>query len=231
MFPTPHGGRAQKTATQGEDGGSGPPLNHFSSVPGAGFTQLKRGQVLVSEGEMASFGYLVVSGLALESTILADGRRHVFDLIGCGDICGAPPAAPSEVTVQAASDMRLLRFPLGSAQRRMGADPQLTDVFAASTSARLDRARRKLVALGCLKTEQRTAQFLIWTTERLDIDGGVAPLYLSRQEIGEYLGMSSETVSRALSHLRRLGLIRMPTPQSFDIPDREALEAFIQSDA
>jgi CRP-like cAMP-binding protein len=203
----------------------------LARLSGAGLVRLRRGRTLISEGEAVSFGFLVMSGMAMEAVLLADGRRHVLDLLEPGDMCGVDRDDRARRTVQAVTENRLLRFPLGGFRRLLREDRAFAEATADHVSRRFARAERKLVAIGCLSAEQRTAQLLLWLAAHADRCGyaaqASAPLPLSRTDMGDYLGVSGETVCRALSRLKALDLVRMPNPHRFSIPDRDLLSTFI----
>lgn len=203
----------------------------LSRLSGTGQLRLRRGRTLIAEGEALSFGFLLMSGMAMEAVMLPDGRRHVLDLLEPGDLCGVDREQPSRRTVQAATDLRLLRFPIGGFRRLLSEQQGLAAAAAEIATRRYARAERKLVAIGCLNAEQRTAQLLLWLAERADNCGaggrGTVLLPLNRVDMGDYLGVSGETVCRALSRLKALGLVHMPNPHRFSLPNRRSVAEFI----
>lgn len=203
-------------------------LSHLS---GAGQVRLRRGRTLITEGETLQFGYLLLSGMAMEAVMLPDGRRHVLDFAEPGDLCGVDREQPARRTVQAVTELRLLRFPIGGFRRLLGERQGLAAAVAEIAARRYARAERKLVAIGCLNAEQRTAQLLLWLAERAEHGGagarGSVLLPLNRADMGDYLGVSGETVCRALSRLKALGLVIMPNPHRFSLPDRRGLAEFV----
>lgn len=222
-----------------ENAGTGSPrrlVALLGRLSGAGATRLGRGRVLAAQGDAPSFGYVLLEGLAIETTLLSDGRRHILDLLGPGAFCGVEAGPRLERSVEAITALALFRFPLGGFRRLLVEDRDVAEALAVERAGRLARAQRKLVALGCLNAEQRVAQFLLWAVERAARLGeapgpdGAAPMPLGRAEIGEYLGLSAETVCRALSRLRALGLLEMPGAHRFAAPDPAALAAFVADD-
>ncbi len=81
--------------------------------------------------------------------------------------------------------------------------------------------------LGILTAEARVARFLVSLTERfvgMGYSGKLFNLRMTRQEIGSYLGLTMETVSRTLSAFNDMGLITV-RQRSVGINDPEALRA------
>ncbi|MGB6103363.1 MAG: fumarate/nitrate reduction transcriptional regulator Fnr [Pusillimonas sp.] len=79
-------------------------------------------------------------------------------------------------------------------------------------SKEISRSHQLVMALGALRSEQRLAAFLINLSQRLAALGYSSSefiLRMSREEIGNYLGLTLETVSRLFSRFARDGLIRV----------------------
>jgi len=90
--------------------------------------------------------------------------------------------------------------------------PSLHNQIRLLLSRELSRSQRMLLALGCATSERRLIGFLLNLSERL-ATLGYSPneflMRMSRAEIGNYLGMTLETVSRIFSRLAREGLIKV----------------------
>lgn len=84
--------------------------------------------------------------------------------------------------------------------------------------------------LGTMRAETRVVAFLLNLSQRF-VARGYSPvefhLRMSREEISSYLGLTIETVSRALSHLRDSGLIAVQKKhiQLLDVPALKSLLA------
>ena len=79
--------------------------------------------------------------------------------------------------------------------------------------------------LGRQAAKERVASFLLLLAERSDAEEGEAfETPMSRQDIADYLGLTIETVCRALSDLKRARLIAIPNVHQIVINDREALQ-------
>jgi len=90
--------------------------------------------------------------------------------------------------------------------------PTLQQQFRRLMSREITRSHQMLAALGAMRSEQRVAAFLLDLSERyaaLGYSSTEFVLRMSREEIGNYLGLTLETVSRLFSRFGREGLIRI----------------------
>ncbi|MGB3289268.1 MAG: fumarate/nitrate reduction transcriptional regulator Fnr [Burkholderiaceae bacterium] len=99
-------------------------------------------------------------------------------------------------------------------------------------SKEINRSHQLIMALGALRSEQRLAAFLVNLSQRLVALGYSASefiLRMSREEIGNYLGLTLETVSRLFSRFAREGLIRVQQ-REVHILDMRNLQALAGTD-
>lgn len=90
--------------------------------------------------------------------------------------------------------------------------PALQHQLRRLTSKEIKRSQQLVMSLGVLRSEQRLAAFLVNMSQRLSILGYSSTefvLRMSREEIGSYLGLTLETVSRLFSRFAKEGLIRI----------------------
>ena len=114
--------------------------------------------------------------------------------------------------------------------------PSLLHVMHVAMSAQLAREREWRLALSTLPADARLADFLRSWAQRLahrELRTDHVTLRLTRAEIGNYLGMTLETVSRSFSRLASLGLVAFDSKgrRHFAIPDVQALVAFVDAKA
>ena len=120
-------------------------------------------------------------------------------------------------------------MPLASLTRLGYECPSLEALLYPVLSRELVRVQNMAWTLGTLGAEGRVAAFLLNMSERLGALGYSRcsfNLRMTRQEIGSYLGLKLETVSRALSTLNAAGIIQVHQ-RSVDIVDADALRAVI----
>src|SRR5690606_20814403 len=92
----------------------------------------------------------------------------------------------------------------------LGTEPSLQERFWQLMGNQINRDHEVMLWLGSLKAEERVASFVLSLLDRLHMIGFSASamvLRMTREEIGSYLGLSLETVSRAFSRFKQLGLL------------------------
>jgi CRP/FNR family transcriptional regulator, anaerobic regulatory protein len=111
--------------------------------------------------------------------------------------------------------------------------PELLAILHEAMSREIGRDRDSMLSLCTLPADARVADFLRYWADSLAERGlrtDQITLRLSRAEIGNYLGMTLESVSRALSRLARASVIRFNEKgrRDIEIPELGALSAFIE---
>ena len=111
--------------------------------------------------------------------------------------------------------------------------PELLPVLHGAMSLAITRERDSLMSLCTLSADERVAEFLCHWVESLARRGlrtDQIILRMTRAEIGSYLGMSLESVSRALTRFERAALIRFAEKgrREVQIVDVDALAGFAQ---
>jgi CRP/FNR family nitrogen fixation transcriptional regulator len=87
----------------------------------------------------------------------------------------------------------------------------------------LEHAEDQMMLLGRKSALEKVAAFLLETDRRLS-GTGVFALPMSRRDIADYLGLSLETISRELSHLRALGILKFASQRQIVLEDRQKLQ-------
>ncbi len=130
--------------------------------------------------------------------------------------CEAIALEDSEVCEVTFEDLEVLGRELPALQKR----------FHQILSREIQRDHQIMRVLGCKTAEQRLAVFLLDLSERYE-SRGYSPasfhLRMSREEIGSYLGLQLETVSRLFSNFRKRGLIEVER-RHLILTDRPALQ-------
>jgi len=188
----------------------------------ASIRRIKAGETLYLEGDAAPFCYQVVSGVVKEYNTLEDGRRQVADFYGVGELFGISELDEQLHTAEAITDCAVRCYPRETFIQAIASSPALSHHFLDTLMTRLHRARERMVMLGRMSAVQRVTAFLLRLSEEQETIDDIH-LQMSRQDIADHLGLTIETVCRALTELKKRGLIVMPSARLYSIPDEDGL--------
>ncbi|MBC8022939.1 MAG: helix-turn-helix domain-containing protein [Burkholderiales bacterium] len=169
--------------------------------------RVKRGNTLYRSGEAFSAVYAVCAGFFKCSVVLEDGRDQVTGFHMAGEIVGMDGIGSGQYTTDAIAleDSEVCIIPYARFEEA-GMQRQLHKAM----SRELVRNQGVMMLLGTMRAEERLAAFLLNLSMRFAARG-FSPsefhLRMTREEIGSYLGLSLETVSRHFSRFQEDGLI------------------------
>ena len=176
--------------------------------------RVKAGHTLYREGDRFQFIYAVRSGTFKSSLTLPDGREQVSGFQMAGELMGldgvAQGAHASSST--ALEDAEICAIPYAQLNELASQSPSLQHVVSKLMSREIVREHSLMMLLGSMNAEERLAAFLLNLSQRLKARGYSASefhLRMSRAEIGSYLGMKLETVSRTFSAFQQQGLLEV----------------------
>ena len=187
-------------------------------------------------GEPVPFVATVTEGVARLSKTMEDGRTQTVGLLLPGDFLCHPLRGTCEFDISAASDLQLCCFPRGPFLQLLEDTPSISRQIMSMALDELDAARDWMVLLGRKTAREKIATFLDMIARRQMslqgiLGGSTMTLPMGRAEIGDYLGLTIETVSRQLSVLKRDGVIRFEDQRKFRILDAAALHDATGDDA
>ncbi|UDL90752.1 helix-turn-helix domain-containing protein [Mesorhizobium sp. PAMC28654] len=173
------------------------------------------GSEIYAQGEKAGAFYQVEFGAVRIYRLLADGRRQISAFHLAGETFGFEAGTTHHFFAEAinATGVRAFRF-------TSGADMSHQLLHLALKG--LTKAQEHLLVLGRQNAIERVAAFLVDMAER---QGGLrqVELPMSRMDIGDYLGLTIETVSRVFTRLKDKGVIRLLNLRSIEIVKHDAL--------
>lgn len=174
----------------------------------------RRQDILFRAGDPITNFFKITRGLVAVSRTLDDGRRQIVALRIAGDCVGFLHT-DGRYTFEghAITDVEACAF----SRRRFDELAQRYPALAAATADALVRAQREagelVLAMGQLRSTERVAYFLAKMhalyASRFGNTATVG-LDMNRGEIGDYLGLTIETVSRSIAKLKKRGLISLP---------------------
>lgn len=189
----------------------------------------KTGQRIHTIGQAFDTFYVVNSGFLKTVSIDEFGNGQVLSFPMKGDLLGVDGIYTKKHSSEAValSDCNLILLPFKNLIALGRAHAELEQAVYCLLSRELMRKQVLLNMLGALCAEARVARFLVSLADKyaeIGYSGQRFTLRMSRQEIGSYLGLSLETVSRTLSALNEMGLISVDQ-RAIRINDREMLKA------
>ena len=187
---------------------------------------LAPGQPLFDEGEEADYVFNVTAGCMKVYKLLPDGRRQVTGFLFAGDFLGLANQEIYAFSCEAVSNATLCRFPRRRLEALMGRFPQLENRLLSVASHELAAAQEQMLLLGRKTARERIASFLIALSKSARRRGqpeNPVRIPMTRADIGDYLGLTTETVSRAFTQLKSDDLIAPQLGGQIEILDREAL--------
>src|SRR5471030_79137 len=175
-------------------------------------TRVGRGEILYRSGDRFTSLYAVRNGFFKSTAVLENGRDQVTGFSMTGEVLGMDGIGPerhtcntialenSDVCVISFTRLRTLAHEIPSLQRH----------FYKMMSREIEREHGVMLLLGSMNAEERLAMFLLDLSQRFAARGYSASefnLRMTREEIGSYLGLKLETVSRIFSKFQEEGLI------------------------
>jgi CRP/FNR family transcriptional regulator len=173
-----------------------------------GRRRVKEGQELYREGERFQYLYAVRSGTFKSTLMLPDGREQVTGFRMAGELMGLDGLASGEHASSAVAleDAEICSIPYVQLAAAAAAHPGMQQVLSRLMSREIVREHGLMALLGSMNAEERVASFLLNLSQRMKARG-YSPrefhLRMSRAEIGSYLGIKLETVSRTLSSFQQ----------------------------
>jgi CRP/FNR family nitrogen fixation transcriptional regulator len=176
------------------------------------------GAEIYAEGDRLGALYRLVYGVVRVYRLLADGRRQICAFHRAGEIFGFEAGAERHFFADAVN-------PVGLRVLRPGGEVETSRGLLNLALNSLERAHDHLLTVGRNDAMGRVAAFLL--EMGADRDGEALreiDLPMSRADIGDYLGLTIETVSRVLTRLKSARVIRLASTRHLEILRRDVLE-------
>jgi CRP/FNR family transcriptional regulator len=191
-------------------------LNALDLATFSAMARLKRkarrsGQLFCAGDTLLSL-YVVRSGMFKTVTVSQEGRPKITGFYLPGDPMGLEGIGEGTYAFDAIAleDSEVCVIPLAQLENMASVVPDLLKELVRVLSTEITRDHRLTTLLGCMDAEQRVARFLLSLADRyhqLGYASNALLLHMTRDDIASYLGLSSETVSRIISRLRRRGVL------------------------
>ncbi len=174
--------------------------------------RVKRGDTLFSAGAEFSAVYAIRSGFFKTSVVDGEGREQVTGFHMGGELMGLDGLGSGMYhgTAVALEDSEVCVLPYALIEEMAREVPALQRNLHAVLAREIVRDHGVMMLLGSMRAEERLATFLINLSKRFVRRGYSASdfhLRMTREEIGSYLGLKLETVSRLFSAFQKDGHI------------------------
>ncbi len=185
------------------------------------------GAALVREGDAAEHLFNITSGSVRVYKLLPDGRRQIVGFLFAGDFLGLATGDRYAFSAEALEPVTVCKFRKSAYRKLLVELPDLEAALLERASHELAAAQEQMLLLGRKTAQERFATFLLDLAARVARSGGeanMARLSMTRAEIADYLGLTTETISRVTSKLKTSGVIRLMSQSEIRIvqPDRLA---------
>ncbi len=188
--------------------------------------EIEAHQPIIDEGEPADYLFNVTGGAVKLYKLLPDGRRQITGFLFEGDFLGIAMNDLYNYSAEAVGRVTLCRFPRRKLELLLDEFPKLEKRLLAMASNELVQAQDQMLLLGRKTAREKIVSFLLSLSERAVKRGsGASPIALpmGRADIADYLGLTTETVSRTITRLKRSGAVRLLPGGLIELPDAAVL--------
>lgn len=176
--------------------------------------KVRAGQMLYREGDRFQYIYAVRSGTLKSSLMLSDGREQVSGFHIAGELVGLDGVAQGQhaSATMALEDSDVCAISYAALSDLAAGITGLQHIISRLMSREILREHSLMMLLGSMNADERLVAFLLNLSQRYAARGYSERefhLRMSRAEIGSYLGMKLETVSRTFSAFQQQGLLEV----------------------
>ncbi len=186
---------------------------------------------LFDEGEPALHLSNMVEGAVKLYKLLPDGRRQITGFLFPGDFLGVALNETYAYSAEAMTDVRLCRFPRQRMEGLLRDLPKLEHRLLERAGNELVAAQEQMLLLGRKTARERLASFLLSLSARAAKRGQPASpldLPMSRADIADFLGLTTETVSRTFTQFKKAGVIGLPGQSLVELLQPDTLAALAE---
>jgi CRP/FNR family transcriptional regulator len=198
------------------------------SLAHASLRRVEAKEFVFAEGDPTTHLFRVETGAVTLYKILADGRRQIVGFAYPGDMIGLGSQGEHVMNAQAIKPTRLRCLPVATLHQSAAKDPTLGFKLYEALARELAATRDLMLTTGQRSATERVVSFLLAFSRR-NARNGQDPaefeLPMTRADIGDFLGLTIETVSRTFTKLKTLGLIELPQSNRVKLVDLDELES------
>jgi CRP/FNR family transcriptional regulator len=197
------------------------------------------GDEILNQEETSQLFAVIVSGVVKLTRMLPDGREQIVGLLTATETLGEVNASVSHNSAECVTDVELCCFKRTQFEAVLREHSELGQYLLLKSRQDLEKAQQLMTLLGRMGAIEKVASFLLWLwreeqshcLHKAESDGNpTINLLLKREEIATFLGATIETISRNISKLRTMGMIKLIDTKVIEITDIQGLRRIAQSD-
>lgn len=172
--------------------------------------RFRRGEKIYAEGDRADFVFNIISGVVRSNKVLPDTGKHIVGFLFPDDVVGLAEEGHYVNSAEAVTAVTAYRIPSTVLQTRLLRDPALEFQIICKLCHELREAQRHAFLLSTRRALPKIARFLLMLNSNQVARGETTDevyLPMSRSDIGDYIAMSPEAVSRSFRNLVSHGVI------------------------
>jgi len=189
-------------------------------------TEAPAGQCFIEEGEPAACFFIVTAGTATLFKLLPDGRRQITGFVGPGQFLGLAVSDTYAFNAEAIDRVRYCRIPRAKLRALLDDFPLMEKRLLEVASNELVAAQEQMLLLGRKTARERLASFLLMQSRQGMPCGHSRQQFrlpMTRGDIADYCGLTTETISRTFSKLFAERLIDIESQNLLTVCDLVAL--------
>jgi CRP/FNR family transcriptional regulator len=188
-------------------------------------------ETLFREGDPGQAVFTIISGAVKVYKLMPDGRRQITGFFFRGDMFGFCVDDLYAYTAEAITPVRACRLPMARLRALSDTAPEVQARIMTRMTQKLASFHDHVLLLGRKTARERVATFLLNLSDRA-LRRGEQPsplaLPMGRADIADHIGLTVETVSRAMTWFRREEVLDLPSPSQVAIRRPERLRAIAE---
>lgn len=178
----------------------------------------RRDQDIIEQDGVLQNWYCVISGAARQVLVRRDGRRQIADILLPGDFFGFEAMGSHWLAVQAMEDDTITAsYPKAQIEELADRNQLVAREIRWRAFQTIRRLQEQTLLISKMTATEKVHGFFRYMHHRLPVRSDVMALPISRNDIADQLGISVETVSRAITSLRNAGVIEMDGPRNIHL--------------
>lgn len=172
-----------------------------------------RGKIVLEQDQKIQDIYVITRGLVRLYRHLSSGKRQIVGFLGPGDLLGSiKRKSGAHCAAQAITEIDVCCFKKASFSEFLMKHPNLCYALLVTAMDEIEAQYEHSMLLGRKQAPERLAAFILllnrrWVKEHEDEN--LVHIEMSRNDIGDHLGLTSETISRTFSQFKAAGLIQI----------------------